>query len=181
MNLRDQAAQAAEAFDNRWTKDATSVELRALVESAKVAKTETADPVITRWVRARVETRRRLGLPAVDCTARRPGDCNCLTAALSEIEAFASPGLANVTKKELLARSSMLHKTARKKRSRPKRPDADALAQLPAGVAQSPPQPPQPSPEAPEPPPSPQPRVRPVHRSPKWYDDDEGSIIDRIF
>jgi hypothetical protein len=149
MNLLGRAAEAAEALDNRWTKDATTVELRAMVESAKLTKDETCDPVITRWVRGRVETRRRLGLPAVDCTARRPGDCRCLTKALTEIEMFVTSGLATVTKKELLARSSAHHKETRRwLKPRPPKPKAIAapLGQMPAGAAQYPPEPPQPLP-----------------------------------
>lgn len=180
MNLLGRAARAAEEFDNLWLKETTPSELRGLEASMRGSSEH--DPEIIRRARAHVETRRRLGLPAVDCTARRPGGCHCLTHALVELEVFASPGLAKVTKKELLARSSMLHKSERKPRRKPKPPTAHPLAQMPADAAQSPPQPPQPSTETSEPLPTPQPRRRPVRRTPKWFDEDEGgSIIDRIF
>jgi hypothetical protein len=194
MNLLRRAAEAAEAFENRWLKEATNLELRSLCTDAREADSKTLDPVMVSQVRARVDTRRRLGLPPVDCTARKPGDCRCLTSALTEFQLFgkglgdagdAMPGLAKVTKKELLARSSAHHKETRRwlkpRQTKPK-PIAAPLDQMPAEVAQSPPQPPQPSAEASEPPPSPKPRRRPVHRTSKWYDEDERrSILDYEF
>jgi hypothetical protein len=182
MNLLGRAAQAAEELDNRWTKDATIIELRGLTKSAELAGDGLCDSEIARRIRARVDCRRRLGLPAVDCTARKPRDCQCLTNALVELEVFASPGLAKVTKKELLARSSMLHKATPKQKPKPKPAIARLLAQMPAEASQSPQEPPPQSPEAPPPSPPPPPRRQPVKRTPKWFDeDDRGSIIDRIF
>jgi hypothetical protein len=176
MNLLGRAARAADEFDNLWLKDCTTVDLQSLEASMVDGN---ADPEIARRARARVDCRRRLGLPAVDCTARKPRDCRCLTAALTELEVFASPGLAKVTKKELLARSSMLHKATPKQKPKPKPATAHPLAQMPAEASQSPQKPP---PQSPEASPPPRPRSRPVKRTPKWFDeDDRGSIIDKIF
>jgi hypothetical protein len=183
LNLLGRAARAADELDNLWLKDCTTVELQSL--EASMAGND-PDPEMARRIRARVKTRRRLALPHVDCTARKPGDCRCLTAALIEYELFAVPGLAKVSKAEVLARSSKLH-SEHSKRNKPKLkpkplPRPDVSPEMPAGRAQAAPEPPKPSPDTSEPPPTPQPRFRPVRRTPKWFDEDErGSIIDRIF
>jgi hypothetical protein len=192
MNLLARAARAADRLDSPfrdgWLKDCTRVDLDSLAVGTEVDP-DTVDPVMVRVVRERIEARRRLSLPPVDCTARKPGECRCLTAALIEFQLFgkglgdaddASPGLAEVTKKELFARSSMLHKATPKRKPTPAIPRP--LAQMPPGHLQSPPEPPQPSTDTSEPPPSPQPRPRPVRRTPKWFDEDERrSILDYKF
>ena len=191
-NLLTRAVRAADRLDSNfrdgWRRDCTDTDLRSLVYVLKAAEEDgtsaDANPFMA-LLRARIDARRRLGLPHVDCTARKPGDCCCLTATLTEYQFLAGPELAKVTKAEVLAQSSR-HHSEHSKRHKPKPKPKPAtprpLAQMPAEAAHMAPELPPQSPEAPPPSPPPRPRSRPVERTPKWFDEDErGSIIDRIF
>jgi hypothetical protein len=140
----------------------------------------------------RIALRRRLRLTNDSCYGKPQNPaCRC---GAQGLDALTDDELQPMTLMQARARVQALAKERHQRTPRPRKPKpkpaslptgatlATRLAEMPPGHLQSPPQPPQPPAETSEPPPLPRPRSRPVHRSPKWYDEDERrSILDYKF
>jgi hypothetical protein len=133
-DLGKRAAKAAGDRDVKWFDSTTDTEARCLNKVAAADYSETE-----RVVRARIDQRRRLGLPHEDCTVpRRRGAwlrsrwvrtmdaegririltaprCTCLTSALTELGGSA-------TKDAILALSTKRHREWSKAYPRPRKP-----------------------------------------------------------